>query len=131
MTAFLTLTVPGRPIPKARPRKGANGHFYTPRQTQDAEEGIGWQAKRIVRGRKATGPVAVSVVFYVPQRAKGDVDNLLKTVLDGLNGVAYVDDSQVVRASALIVLDPANPRIELTITELPGVPHALTTGSPA
>lgn len=131
MTAYLTLTVPGRPVPKARPRMGANGNVYTPRRTQNAEHDIGWAAKRIIRGRKTAKPVAVTCIFYVPARTKGDVDNLLKTVLDGLNGIAYVDDSQVVQASALIVVDSADPRTDITVTELPGVPHALTAGSPA
>lgn len=32
-----------------------------------------------------------------PDTVKPDVDNIAKTVLDALNGVAYADDSQVVR----------------------------------
>lgn len=31
---------------------------------------------------------------------KPDIDNVIKAVLDGLNGVAYADDSQVVALSA-------------------------------
>jgi Holliday junction resolvase RusA-like endonuclease len=31
---------------------------------------------------------------------KPDTDNLLKAVLDGLNGIAWADDSQVIRVSA-------------------------------
>ncbi len=130
MTAFLEMVVPGRPVPKARPRVGANGNVYTPRETAEAEGAVGWAAKVKVRGRKATGPLAVTAIFYVTGRRKGDIDNLLKTVLDGLNKIAYADDSQVVRAEALIVIDPANPRTEITVTQLP-VPHALTAGGTA
>ncbi|OXE37422.1 MAG: hypothetical protein CGW95_01600 [Phenylobacterium zucineum] len=32
-----------------------------------------------------------------------DIDNLAKAVLDGLNGVAYVDDRQVISLSARLV----------------------------
>jgi Holliday junction resolvase RusA-like endonuclease len=38
--------------------------------------------------------VGVAVNFGL--RGKGDIDNLAKSVLDALNGVAYHDDSQVV-----------------------------------
>lgn len=39
---------------------------------------------------------AVEAAFCVSARNRGDVDNLLKAVLDGMNGVAYHDDRQVV-----------------------------------
>ncbi len=131
MTLFLELTVPGQPVPKARPRIGANGHVYTPAETKDAEGRIAWAAKGKVRGLKVAGPVSITVAFYVRDRRRRDVDNLLKTVLDGLNGIAWTDDSQVVHVNAWVFVDPANPRTELAIHQLPGVPHALTTGSPA
>jgi crossover junction endodeoxyribonuclease RusA len=127
VSAFLQMTVPGRPVPKARPRMGANGHVYTPAETKAAEGAIGWAARSILRGRRpASGPLLVTAVFYVADRRRRDVDNLLKTVMDGLNRIAWDDDSQVVQVSALIVLDRLDPHTEVTVTELPGVPCALT-----
>lgn len=32
---------------------------------------------------------------YPPSALRGDIDNYLKLVMDGLNGAAYVDDSQI------------------------------------
>lgn len=32
---------------------------------------------------------------------RADIDNLIKTVLDGLNGVAWEDDTQVVKVEAV------------------------------
>ena len=92
----IKLTIPGRPVPKARPRLGVHGrkaYVYTPPQTKEYEKLVGWVAK--CNGCKPSGePVAVVLDIYVRRRM--DVDNVAKTILDGLTGVAYEDDDQVV-----------------------------------
>jgi Holliday junction resolvase RusA-like endonuclease len=42
------------------------------------------------------GPVEVTIVFTF-QRASADVDGPTKGVLDAMQGVAYTNDSQIVR----------------------------------
>ena len=51
-------------------------------------------------------------VKYVTK--KPDLDNLLKAILDGLNGIAYFDDGQVVKLSVEKVYS-FNPRTEIEI----------------
>jgi Holliday junction resolvase RusA-like endonuclease len=87
-------TVDGEPMVKARPRVTRTGHTYTPKTTVDAE------AK--VRGAfDAAGcegfasAVGVEVAFFQGTRARKDIDNMVKLVLDALNGVAWADDVQV------------------------------------
>jgi hypothetical protein len=46
------------------------------------------------------GRVEVEVVFVDEQTPRPDTDNVLKPIMDALNGVAYVDDSQVISAKA-------------------------------
>jgi len=104
---------------KERPRAsmiGGHAHIYTPKKTKDFE-------KKITREFLAAGgeklpkpiPVRVTIVVFhkVPKSAskkkwadcldqkirptkKPDIDNICKCVMDGLNGIAYEDDSQVV-----------------------------------
>lgn len=57
----------------------------------------------------ASEPVAVDITLHpketkagVASKARIDLDNAIKAALDGLNGVAYADDKQVVRLSAEI-----------------------------
>lgn len=101
-----TVTIAMTPRAKGRPRMTRTGRAYTPKTTKDAEALIGasWDGPRF------DGPVDVVVTFARNEikvtvrshktehksRVRGDIDNLCKTVLDGLNGVAWDDDRQVV-----------------------------------
>jgi Holliday junction resolvase RusA-like endonuclease len=101
-----TVTIPMAPRAKGRPRVTRAGRTYTPQTTRDAEAKIAaaWD------GPKFDGPVDVTITFAVNEimitvrshktehksRVRGDIDNLCKTVLDGLNTVAWDDDRQVV-----------------------------------
>lgn len=96
-----------RPQVKQRPRMTRRGKAYTPMKTHLAEDIIreGWT------GPIFDGPVYLEVDFhkdgsivtvgvleeehYPPTPLRGDIDNYLKLVMDGLNGVAYIDDSQI------------------------------------
>lgn len=65
------------------------------------------RAARLAGMPKFEGPVAVSIALHpkltkrgVASLARMDLDNCIKVTLDALNGVAYRDDSQVVRLMA-------------------------------
>jgi len=63
--------------------------------------------------------VLVDVSFFMATRRRKDLDNLVKLVLDALNGEAFADDSQVVEINARkIFSDKENARTELTLREL-------------
>ena len=99
---------------KARPRKGKYS-IYDPSSNADYEARVK-EAYLQARGINDpfTGPIILMVYAYypIPKSAKRkrmpdkitsgeaclmkpDVDNILKSVMDGLNKVAYIDDSQV------------------------------------
>ncbi|RWR13812.1 RusA family crossover junction endodeoxyribonuclease [Paenirhodobacter populi] len=103
--------VPGKPVPKARPRLGRNGSVYTPATTTAFEKTVARYAKA-AGVKPASGPISLEIVseFSIPKtwtkarksNANGqphmcrpDLDNLTKSVLDGLNGIAFADDAQV------------------------------------
>ena len=62
-----------------------------------------------------TEPVAVTIRLYFGNRRRRDLDNGIKAILDGLNGIAWADDAQVVRLLAEKHVDPMNPRAEVEI----------------
>lgn len=101
------------PVGKARPRLGG-GRVFTPKKTRDAEKRIASAAKAAMSGMSPVSVplvMLVECVFPVPVSytakmrreiesgarvpPKVDADNLAKTAADALNGVVYVDDSQV------------------------------------
>ena len=93
----LTFTVPGRPVPKGRPRF-ARGHAYTPKKTRDAEakvKALALVARQEGPRKPFSGHIGVSLVFWVAPGRRVDIDNLIKTVFDSCNGVLWDDDSQV------------------------------------
>lgn len=87
-------TVPGEPVPKARPRV-LGTVTYTPARTK-AHERLVWVHAAKAGVRPIVGPVTMWLDFYVTRMDRGDLDNLAKTVLDALSGTAYADDRQVV-----------------------------------
>lgn len=42
-------------------------------------------------------PVGVTILYFPPARMKGDIDNIVKLILDALCAVVYRDDSSVAR----------------------------------
>lgn len=99
-------------------RKGGRGHSWGYKQ---ALEAIHLHAKKEVTasGRplfpKGT-PVEVTLHFYWPDFRWRDEANYLKCLMDGIEGVVYADDHQVVRLSYLRKQpDAENPRCEVEV----------------
>lgn len=111
----MKLTINTAPVPKGRPRFTRSGHVYTAKRTRDFEKLVGWNY-RANGGPRFRAGVFVKVDFFVSRDS--DLDNLQKSFLDGLNGVAWTDDRQVVRVHATKTKSP-DARIEAEITEWP------------
>lgn len=110
-------TVKGEPVSKARPRIGKGG-AYTPAKSVAAEQAMGWAFRAATKGHVDDGSTTygVRVEFHCATNQRRDVDNMLKTVLDGLNGIAFKDDSQVVEVACRKFLPPTDtPRTEVMV----------------
>lgn len=125
----LSFVVPGKPAGKGRPRFG-NGRTFTPAATLTAENWV--KACAMQAGAEPLhGPVEMTIIAVsaIPKSwskkrreealrgcwdtRKPDQDNISKLVCDALNGIAYADDAQVVRA--LVEKKFATDGIEKTV----------------
>ena len=115
--------IDGPVIPKGRPRfSRIGGHVkaFTPKRTLDYEKkvkesylseyptGIAFESEPLsmILNIYMAVPKSVSkkkrdhmIVYEYPTKHNGDLDNLLKSVADALNGVAYTDDCQIVHVT--------------------------------
>jgi Holliday junction resolvase RusA-like endonuclease len=115
MTSFV---IPVRPHPWQRARL-ANGRHFTDDKTRAYKAMIAAYGRISFPGVPLSGPVEVrvSAIYAAPASwsrrkredalndrvrptGRPDVDNLAKGVMDALNGIAYADDSQIVRLTA-------------------------------
>lgn len=135
----ITFFVPGKPRGKGRPRF-SNGRAYTDEQTRAYEYQIAANYRRIAGKFRFSDDVFLKVRVHqlmpVPKNAskakrtamlegciypsaKPDLDNVVKAVLDALNGVAYKDDARVVGLHSLKVYSD-NPGVLVEISRMGG-----------
>jgi Holliday junction resolvase RusA-like endonuclease len=112
-------TVYGEPVAKGRPRFAKRGNYvqtYTPVKTKSYEDEVRLLATK-AKGSGITLEGSVSVFIYisfsVPQSyskrkreaclsgetkhtKKPDLDNVAKAIIDGMDGIIFKDDSQII-----------------------------------
>lgn len=132
----IKLIIPGEPVAKGRPRVTKHGFTYTPKKTENYENLVKLCYMQQNQGDKLEGQLKANIkaFFQIPKSVskkkyiamekgkirpskKPDVDNIIKSVLDSLNGLAYRDDSQVVCINAEKFYSD-NPRVEVEISEM-------------
>lgn len=117
---IVNFEVPGDPVPKGRPRFARRGTFvqtYTDAKTIDYETHVAMKARLAIGASDPLkGPLTVFLYLryavpasYSKKRTEAclngleypkriDLDNCYKSITDAMNGIVYVDDSQIVEA---------------------------------
>lgn len=124
------IKIPIRAIAKQRPRLGRNGVVYTPTQTKVFENTIKFCYGNRYFYDKEYIKVSICFKFKVPKSytksqtrealegkirpTKADIDNYIKSILDGLNKVAWSDDRYITEIQATKIYH-IEDEIEVTI----------------
>jgi Holliday junction resolvase RusA-like endonuclease len=140
MSATVYFVVYGNPVGKGRPRATSRGGFvrmYTDAKTLGFESAVADEARIAMREWQAFDtPMQLQLSAYYPipkswskkkrqmamdgdihPQVKPDLDNVMKAVLDAMNGVVYVDDSQVINMVATKRYS-SDPRVEVYLHEV-------------
>lgn len=139
MTMMITFKVDGVPVPKGRARYVRRGNHistYTPEKTRTYETLIKDAARQAMGvSEPLETPVSLYLYIRVPIPAsatkkrlqaiadgsekptkKPDASNVLKSVEDGMNGVVYKDDSQIVNIHVTKVYS-SEPGVDICVKE--------------
>lgn len=133
--------IPGKPIPKSRPRFKVAGNRVI---TFDAQKAKSQNLKCILMQqmaqnrilRRIDGPICVNMRFHTsipkswsqrrrkecfgkPDVRRPDLDNYVKEILDVMNNLIYNDDNQVTELWCEKILSE-KPRVEIFITKING-----------
>ena len=137
---MIKFTISGPPVGKGRPRVVSRGGFaraYTPEKTAAYENLIKLEFERQCPGEFYGAGTALRmklIIYQQPAKSdskrktaaklageirptkKPDCSNVLKSIEDGLNGVAYADDAQIVEIEVQKYYD-LHPRVLVEIEE--------------
>ena len=135
---MIHLIVPGEAVPQGRARFSSKNGFvrtYDPKNSSRYKAFVRAVANQIMKQPPLEGPLVMMVdvhrgvpkswrpkqkeqalAGFIKPTSKPDCSNYLKGIEDALNGVAYLDDSQLV----LVIVRKkysAEPRVEIRIWE--------------
>lgn len=142
----IVFTIPASPVAQGRGRATHQNGFtrvYQPVKTTKWQSQVrlfAVDAMKQLDGEPITGPCRLTVTFYLPRPGrliskrkpmpacfadhKPDLDNLVKAILDGVNGVCFADDRQVAEMHARKLYaagqghGDTRPRVEVMIEEV-------------
>ena len=139
MSRSVTFTVPGSPVGKQRPRfSRKSGRTYTPEKTVNYETlvRLSYQQQVDAEPFERDKPLALKLEInqQIPNSVskkkremmigkkilptkRPDIDNVIKSVLDAVNGTAFHDDSQIVKIYAVKYFSDY-PEVKVTISEI-------------
>ena len=139
----MEIVIYGEPIPQGRPRFTKTGHTYDPQRSRNYKQLVRFwvtqHLKKIDGFKPYENALCVDLTFYlgIPTswskqkriqasqgvirpigKRLGDLDNMVKTILDANNGLLWVDDCIITDLSARKRYTGELARVVIKITEV-------------
>ncbi len=125
------MTLPIEPVAWQRVKRGHTGAAYVPTKTRNFKNTVKYYASEFCINKLLKGPLRLTVRFILTRPRsitrrtpwkRPDLDNYMKALMDGLNGVLYADDAQIVEygegTGKYYAMDGSPGRIELILEEI-------------
>ena len=138
----MEIVIYGEPIPQGRPRFTKTGHTYDPQRSRNYKQLVRFwvtqHLKKIDGFKPYENALCVDLTFYLgiptswskqkriqasqgvirPIVRNGDIDNMVKAILDANNGLLWVDDCIITDLSARKRYTGELARVVIKITEV-------------
>lgn len=96
--SYFSFIIPGRPVPAARVKRFKKKVAFQAQRYLSFKDHVNKCAKEVFPepiGSQFNIIVEIDT-YFIPGGQLPDVDNLSKSIMDGLNGAAWEDDNQVI-----------------------------------
>lgn len=139
----MEIVIYGEPIPQGRPRFTKTGHTYDPQRSRNYKQLVRFwvtqHLKKIDGFKPYENALCVDLTFYLgiptswskqkriqasqgvirpTSKRLGDLDNIVKAILDANNGLLWVDDCIITDLSARKRYTSELARVVIKITEV-------------
>ena len=139
----MEIVIYGEPIPQGRPRFTKTGHTYDPQRSRNYKQLVRFwvtqHLKKIDDWKPFENALCVDLTFYMgipsswskkkriqaiqgqirpTSKRLGDLDNIVKAILDANNGLLWVDDCIITDLSARKRYTGELARVVIKITEV-------------
>ena len=140
---MMEIVIYGEPIPQGRPRFTKTGHAYDPERSRNYKQLVRFwvtqHLKKIDDWKPFENALCVDLTFYMgipsswskkkriqaiqgqirpTSKRLGDLDNIVKAILDANNGLLWVDDRIITDLSARKRYTGELARVVIKITEV-------------
>ena len=137
----MEITIFGEPVPQGRPRFTRSGHAYDPQRSKNYKQLVRFWVTQYLKGKPFKpyeNALCVDLTFHMgiptswtktkriqavngqirPIVRNGDIDNMVKTILDACNGLLWVDDAIITDLNARKRYTGDVARVVIKITEV-------------
>ena len=113
----MKIIIPGNPISVNHYTANTKfGRKYLTKKAKEYQKVVKESSKHITE--PFTGDVQVKVIYYFGDKRRRDLLNYDKVWADSFEGIVYLDDKQIIKATLEKKYDKENPRTEVEIWQI-------------
>jgi Holliday junction resolvase RusA-like endonuclease len=101
-------------------RFGKRAGLTKTREAKSYQDAIRVYARRAMRRQRPEGRPVEALLRFAFRTSRSDIDGPIKSTLDAMNGIVYLDDAQIQRLTIDRAIDRDRPRVEILVRDWTG-----------